>query len=270
VAHVADPDRTLLAQIRFSGARLIGQTCRQDAGAYVCRADYEFAAAPEKLDVECRLASVTVANHVHLLRAEMDGKRDQALLDLSFPKATLRFKPPPAAEAAMEQAGAGFLRALGGVAQISFLAALVVAARSRRELLAMALMFVGGQCASTLLLPLTNWQPPARFIEAAAALTIAYLAVEVLALPKAQGRWIVAGVLGAFHGLYFALFLATSGYRAGWVLGGAAIADLVAIALIALAFSRFVRLTAVLRPVQISAAALLIFAAALFVQRLRG
>ena len=41
------------------------------------------------------------------------------------------------------------------------------------------------------------------------SLTVAYLAVEMLALPEAGQRWAVVLALGLFHGLYFAGFPAT-------------------------------------------------------------
>jgi hypothetical protein len=200
----------------------------------------------------------------------MDGKRDQGLFDFSFPKATLRFTPPSTAEIVATQAGAGFVRALGGAVQMLFLAALVLAARSRRELAALAAMFIAGEIAAVLIVPLTGWQPASRFVEAAAALTIAYLAVEILMLPEAGSRWLVAGVLGGFHGLYFHLFLRESGYHAPLVLGGAAAAELIAIALVALAFSRIGRIARALRPLQVSASALLAFGMFWFFLRLRS
>ena len=162
------------------------------------------------------------------------------------------------------------MRALGGAVQLLFLAALVLAARSLRELFALAGMFLDGQAASVLIVPHTGWQPAARFVEAAAALAVAYLAVEILLLPHAGARWLIAGVLGGFHGLYFHLFLQTTDYRAVYVLAGAAAAELAALAILALAFSRVGRMARALRPVQVSAAALLLFGVAWFVMRLRG
>jgi hypothetical protein len=157
------------------------------------------------------------------------------------------------------------MRALGGPVQILFLAALALAARSRRELAALALMFVAGQVAAVVLVPRLAWQPAPRFVEAAAALTVAYLAVEVLLLPKAGARWAVAGALGIFHGLYFHLFLQTAEYRPGWVLAGAAAVELSIAALLSFAFSRLSH-----RPVQLSASALLLFGMAWFILRLVG
>jgi hypothetical protein len=275
IAHVASPERILLEHIRFSSggrdARLLDKNCTADGrDNYICTADYQFPAPVERLDVECTFPSITVPNHVHLLRAEMDGKHDQGLFDISFPRATLRFRPPTPIETAVTESGAGFMRALGGAAQILFLAALALAARSWKELLALAGTFLAGQIASVLIVPHTGWLPAPRFVEAAAALTIAYLAVEILLLPEAGARWLVAGVLGAFHGLYFHLFLQTSGYRPGFVLAGAAFAEIVAIAILALVFSRIGRVARALRPVQVSASALLVFGMAWFFLRLRG
>ncbi len=274
--HVAHPEQSLLAHIRFSSggrpARMVGAACREDAaqGVYVCAADYEFAAPVDSLEVECTLAAVTVPNHVHLLRAENDGKRGQAVFDISFPRATLRFRPPTALETAVTQAGGGFVRALGGAVQLLFLASLALAARSRRELLLLAAMFLFGQAAAAIAVPLTAWQPPPRFVEAAAALALAYLAVEMLVLPEAGLRWLIVAVLGAFHGLFLALFLRATGYSAAYVLAGAAFAEVACIALFALAFSYAGKRLAGLKPVPVSASFLLAIGLAWFFLRLRS
>ncbi len=276
MAHVQDPERALLAQIHFrSGgaeARVADVHCREDAadGSYLCSAVYEFPEPVERLDVECTLHAVTVPNHVHLLRAVKGEKTDQAVFDLSFPKATIEFEPPAAWQTFLAQMTAGMLRAAGGAAQILFLAGLVLAARSRRELWVLAAAFLAGEIVSCLTTLGTGWSPAPRFVEAAAALTIAYLAVEVLLLPQAGKRWLVLGVLGAFHGLYFALFIQTSQYRALNVMAGAALAEVALIALSAAIFWRVRRVFAALRPVQVSAAALFVIGMAWFFLRLRG
>jgi hypothetical protein len=276
VAHVSNPERTLLEHIRFSGARLMRSQCGADPaqGTYKCDADYEFAAPVDRLDVECTLAAVTVPNHVHLLRASLGekpgDKRDEAVFDLGFTRATLRFRPLTAAEIAITQAGAGFVRALGGIVQVMFLAALVLAARSRRELLAIAAMFLVGQAASVLGMAHVLWQPAPRFVEAATALAVAYLAVEILLLPQAGARWLVAGVLGALHGLYFHLFVRTTGYSPALVLAGATLAQTAAIAILALVLSRVGRMAKAFRPVQVAASALLVFGMVWFLLRLRS
>ncbi len=272
ISHVRAPERTLLEHFRFGGARMVSSACRAEPSRdlYVCRAAYEFPSPPKQLDVQCTLASITVPNHVHLLRVVMDGKRDQGVFDISFPRATLRFRPPTPIEVAIAQTAEGCMRALGGAAQILFLAALALAARTRRELFALAAMFIAGQAASVLLVPNTGWQPAPRFVEAAAALTVAYLAAEILLLPKAGARWLAAGVLGAFHGLFFHLFLLNSGDRPGFVLAGAALADVVVVSFLALVFSQVGKVARGPRPVQFSATALLVFGMVWFVLRLRS
>jgi hypothetical protein len=276
IVHVPQPERTLLEHIRFSSggrpARLVARNCHADVAEdrYLCTAEYEFAEPVDNLEVECTFASITVPNHVHMLRATMGDKHDQGFFDRGLTRATLRFHPPTAVETAITEAGAGFLRALAGPVQILFLAALALAARSRKELRSLVGMFLLGQVAAALMVPASHWQPAARFVEAAAALTVAYLAVEILLLPQAGNRWLVAGALGVFHGLYFVLFLQTSGYQAGWVLAGAAVADAAVTVLLALLFSRIERVARALRPVQVAASALLVFGVVWFAMRLKG
>ena len=276
MSHVARSEQALFDHIRFSSggapARLVKKDCTADSarGLYLCSVDYEFPAPVDSLDVECTFHSVTVANHVHLLRVVNGERRDQAIFDFSFPKATLRFRPPTPTEIAVTEFGAGVMRAVGGLVQVLFLASLVLAARSRRELFAISGMFLAGQILSTLLVPHTGWSPPSRFVEAAAALTLAYLAVEILLLPRAGGRWAIAALLGAFHGLYFLVFLQSTGYGPSFVLLGAALAELALIALFAVIFARLGRFAAALRPVQVSASALLVIGMVWFFLRLRS
>jgi hypothetical protein len=264
ITHVSDPARTLLAQIHFAGARQTAHECRAEIArdTYVCTADYEWPAPIDRVDVDCTFAAITVPNHVHLLRAEMGGKRDEAVFDLGFTHATLRFRPPTNLEIVITQAGGGFIRALGGPVQLLFLAALVLAARTPRELIVLAAMFLAGQIAAVAVVPRASWQPNTRFVEAAAALTIAYLSVEILLLPKAGSRWMIAGILGVFHGLYFHLFIQTTSYHAPLVLSGAAVAEGGVMALLYLGFARLRRWTRLL------AAILLLFGLAWFILRL--
>lgn len=275
IAHMTGPRESIFRSIRFSAggraARLLDASCREDsgAGAYVCRGEYEFETPVKRLEVECRFHAITVPNHVHLLHATRGGDGGRAVLDLSFPTATVDFEPPGAAAVALAQSGAGAGRAFTPV-QLLFLACLVLAARSRRELAALGGMFLAGQVVSAAVVPLTSWQPPVRFVEAAAALTVAYLAAEILLLPKAGSRWAVAGVLGVFHGLYFALFLRASGYSAGWVMAGAALAQAALLVLLALLFHRAARWLARYRPVPVAASCLFAAGAVWFVMRLAG
>ncbi len=247
MAHVRDPEHALFAHIRFTSGfetgRVTGRECHRDpaSGNYICAANYAFSQPVERLGVDCSFHEITVSNHIHMLHAERAGKTDQAILDAAFPTATLGFRPPTPAELAVEQSGAGAMRVWTNSIQLLLLVALALAARSRPELLWTGLAWLAGECAGTLAILRTGWQPSPRFAEAAAALALAYLALEILAFPKSGGRWMLALLFGGFSAMYFALFVSESGYQTGWVLTGTAFAAgtvLCAGALIGFAFSR--------------------------------
>lgn len=219
VAHIADAERAIFEHIRFEDARLLDHNCAPDQTALVCSANFEFTAAPEIVRAEVTFHTITVPNHVHVLRAFRGDKSDQAVFDISATKAEIRFRPPTTLEIAVTQMGAGVQRAFGGTAQLLFLFALALAARTFREWAALTVMFAVGQSAAVLI----GYQPNPRFMEAAAALTVAYLAVEILLLPEAGCRWIVVGVLGIFQGLGLTLFVAESGYNPVYVISGASL-----------------------------------------------
>jgi hypothetical protein len=274
VAHVHEPEHTLLDHVRFASAgawaKPSGQSCRQDQDTYVCTAEYQFPAPVETVQVECTLASVTVPNHVHLLRAYRGDKSDQAVFDLSYTQAELRFRPPTAFETATREIAAGFMRAAGGLAPLLFLVSLVLAARSRRELLALTASFVVAEALACTIAPRITVPLSPRFIEAAAALTIAYLAFEIVLLPHSSYRWLVVAVLGLFHGTYFSAFLTESGYHFATFLTGVVMCELLLIAFFAFLLDRLVRLAFLRRAVPVAASLLLAIGVAWFFLRLRA
>ncbi len=274
VAHVREPEHTLLDHVRFQSggawAKPSGQACRQEQDTYVCTADYQFPAPIETVQVECTLASVTVPNHVHLLRAYRGDKSDQAVFDLSYTQAEIRFRPPTAFETSTREIASGFMRAAGGLAPLLFLVSLALAARSRRELVALTASFVAAEMLACAIAPHIAISLSPRFIEAAAALTIAYLAFEIILLPDSSMRWLVVAVLGLFHGAYFSAFLAESGYRFATFLTGVVICELLLIAFFAFLLERLTRLAFLRRAVPVAASLLLAVGIAWFFLRLRA
>ncbi len=208
-AHVTHPEKAFFDHIRFADARFIKGACADRQGTYTCTADYEFPAPPETISVECTFASIVVPNHVHMLRAFREGKSGEAVFDLSYTSAEIRFRPPSAFEIAGRGIAAGITRAVEGAAPLLFLLAVGLAARSWREVGMLAAALFAGECV-TAVVPLPVILAP-RFIEAAAALSIAYLALETVLLPQSR-REIVVCVLGLFHGAYFATLLRHAGY----------------------------------------------------------
>jgi HupE / UreJ protein len=215
IAHVANPQTALIDHVRFAGAHLTSSACHQEGDTYVCTANYEFSRIIDRVEVDCTLFQVTVPNHVHLLSAVEGAHSDQAVFDQTVPRAVIRFRPPSPVEVLFRGIAEGMWRALASPAAL-FLIALVIAARSPREAVLLTAMYLTGEWLTRPIAPRIPWPLAPRFIEAAVALTVAYLAVEILALPKAGKRWAVVLVLGLFHGLYFASFPAT--YLAGAML----------------------------------------------------
>lgn len=207
LTHVTRPETTLLDQVKFEGARRTSSHCQEQDGTYVCRADYEFDnPVPDKIEVECTLFQVTVPNHVHLLYAVQGPNSDQEVFDQSFPQAEVRFHPPTRAEVIAKAAAAGIARLFKSVSGLLFLAVLVLAARSTREMGILTIAFLAGEWLALPLSPRLPMSFTPGFLEAVLALTVAYLAAEIVFLPDSQARWAVAPILGIAHGLPFSAF----------------------------------------------------------------
>lgn len=210
IPHVADPGPELLNHFRFADGHRTKAECHQDEATFVCQAEYEFPGLhPDSLEVECTLYQVTVPNHIHLLTAEQGANSDQLVFDQTFTAGEARFHPPSRAETIVKQSAAGAKKAAQSAGGLLFLIALALAARSRPEAATLAIVFLVSEWAAR---PLGARIPvafSARFFEAALALTVAYLAVEILLLPEGRLRWLIVAVLGLFHGLSFAGFPST-------------------------------------------------------------
>jgi HupE / UreJ protein len=232
IAHVANPETALIDHVRFAGARLASERCRAEQDDYVCVANYEFPARVDRINVECTLFAVTVPNHVHILHAIEGPNSDDAVFDETLTRAEIRFHPPSRLETATRDAAFGVKRAAAGISAL-FLLILMIAARSAREAVLLAAMYLAGEWLMRPIAPLIPWQFSPRFLDAVMALTVAYLALEILVLPRAGSRWAVVLALGFFHGFYFAAF--PPAYLAGAAIAQAAI--LVALVWIALRFA---------------------------------
>ncbi len=233
-----DPEHALLDGIRFTGGggpgQILTRACRSDGATLTCKATYLFNADVDRLQVESKLHTVLVANHVHMLRATKisgvdAGRSDQAFFDISFQTAELRFHPPSFGEILARDAGSGLWRAVSALASVLFLTCVLLASNNARNLSLLFVMFILGELAASLIGPR---QLSPRFLEAAAALTVAYLAMEILLLPKAGQRWLVVGLLGGFHGLYFALFLNAGVESPAGFLGGVIVGELFIVAVL--------------------------------------
>jgi hypothetical protein len=207
VAHVAHPETALLDQLNFEGARRTSAKCQEQDGTYLCRADYEFDhLVPDKIEVECTLFQVTVPNHVHLLYAVQGPNSDQVVFDQAVRQVEVRFRPPSRAEVIAKSAAAGIARWFKSVSGLLFLVVLALAARNPREMGILTISFLAAEWLARPLSPHIPISFSPEFLEAVLALTVAYLAAEIVFLPESRARWAVVPVLGIAHGLSFSAF----------------------------------------------------------------
>ena len=204
------------------GERVEG-SCREELGEglYICEASYQFAEAPRKVSVQCDLPLVTVPQHVHVLRSGDREAARQTVFDITSRESEIRFVPPTWQETAATETGAGVRKALTSPELILFLVALALAGRTRNELVACVTAFLAAQSGIALVGSFARWALPVGFLEAAAALTVAYVAAEVLFLPNAKKRWLVCGAMGCFHGLFLGAFLGGANMNPAYFLPGA-------------------------------------------------
>jgi len=225
ITHVTNPATELLDQLSFTGARRTASECKKEEDTYDCTASYEFEKeVPDKLEVECTLFRVTVPNHIHMLYAVQGENGDQVVFDQSNPKREMRFHPVSLTETITRDGGAGALRFLSSAAGVLFIAALVLAARSPRDLAILAVSFLVAEFLVRPVVPYIRIGLSPDFLEALLALTVAYLAAEIFFLPG-RARWMVVPVLGLAHGLPFA------GFPPMYMLGAAGVQSILIAAL---------------------------------------
>lgn len=215
------------------GERVDGK-CDEDAGQglFLCTATYRFPEPPKAVAVRCEFPAVTVPQHVHVLRSGEGEMVRQTVFDITYTEAEIRFTPPTWRETVATESGAGFRRALTSPELLLFLLALALAGRAKRELAACAGGFLVAQALVAVVGGMIGLAPPVRFLEAAAALTVAYLAAEILFLPDASMRWLACGAMGTFHGLFFATLLGSAQMSPAYFLPGALAGEGLALALL--------------------------------------
>jgi hypothetical protein len=207
VESIAAPETTLLDEIRFGDATRISSECKKDADWLTCHASYAFAhPVPDKIEVECTLFRATVPNHVHMLYVVQGENGDQKVFDQNTTTAEMRFHPPSLLESFVRDGGAGALRLLRSVAGLLFLAVLALTAKTGRLAVVFGIAFLLAEWIVRLLSPFIPLAMSPEFLEAVMALTVAYLAGELLLLPEGRARLAIVPLLGLVHGLPFAAF----------------------------------------------------------------
>lgn len=230
--EVSTPETTLLDELRFAGGKRVSSECTKDADWLTCRANYEFAEpVPDKIAVECTLYRVTVPNHIFMLYAVQGPNSDQRVFDQNTSVIEMRFHPPSLWESISRDGIAGALRLLKSPAGLLFLLVIALAARTIRDAAILGALFLAAEWVVRPLSPFIPIGMSPEFLEAVMALTVAYLAGELLLLPTGSARWVIVPLLGLIHGLPFVAFPAL-------YLGGASVLQFGLLAVASLASLR--------------------------------
>jgi hypothetical protein len=182
MAHVRG---NLLDAIEIAGATRTAGSCT----AQECSATYQFPAPPETVTVVCKLAQMTVPNHVHLMRATRDGRVSTAAFDITFDRAELAFEDHTRAREFV----AGMVQAATSYTTLLIVLAIALSGPSWRL---GALAFAAGAILSPNLL--VRFAP--SFLEIAMAVSVAYIAAESLLVPQVRTRAFAACLLGVAYG----------------------------------------------------------------------
>jgi hypothetical protein len=231
----AQQQAALLDHIQFRSHQQTGvitqRACFVRGETVICAAQYQFAQPVDAVDVECTLYRVASPTHVHILRANNAGREEEVLLDYALPHSTITFAPVTPFLAAGRQFAAALVRSIASPAQWLLLFCVILAVRTGREALALGAGFLLAYVAGSIVWP--NWQLSAQLIEAALALAVSYLAIEILFLPHGRGRWLPIGLLGSIN----AALNGQTGWQA-WSIAGQLATPLLVLAILALWMNR--------------------------------
>ncbi len=233
---IANFGKSLFDEVHFrakSGeARAIKTSCTADKaeGFYRCDGTYLLAQPEEEVEAYVGWHRVISQNHVHVLSAMRGENTAHAVLQASTPSAPLRFRPLTASEQVAEAAAAGVQWLLTTPVMLLLLVAIVVASRTAKEFAVLAGCFFLGQLLPLLNLTIAGKFNP-KFLELASALAVAYLAVEILFLPKAGTRWLLVAIVGLFPGLALGTIVQKTELSAAGVWLGAMLIEAALVAL---------------------------------------
>ncbi|HLK40873.1 MAG TPA: HupE/UreJ family protein [Polyangiaceae bacterium] len=155
--------------------------------------------------------------HRHAARLRVDGGAGaEDVLYRRHETVSLRLDAPASLPLAMLAfVRMGIEHILTGYDHLAFLFALVVVGGRKRSLLGVVTAFTAAHSITLAVAALGLWSPPARVVEPAIALSIAYVGVENFFVRNGEGRWRLTFPFGLVHGFGFASALRDVGLPTG-------------------------------------------------------
>jgi hypothetical protein len=143
-----------------------------------------------------------VDDHVNIVDYDIGGDRGRVVMDSGHDEAQLGDGRPFAS--ALQFVALGVEHILGGLDHVLFVAALLIGARSLRQVLAVASTFTVAHSITLGLAAIGGIDIPGSVVEPLIALSIAYVAADNVVGTGASGRIPVVFGFGLLHGLGFA------------------------------------------------------------------
>jgi hypothetical protein len=141
-----------------------------------------------------------------MLYAVQGENSDQQVFDQNISNRQMRFHPPSLWESVTRDGSAGAKRLFQSPAGLLFLLVVALAARSWRDAFLLGAAFVTAEWAVRPISPFIPLAMSPEFLEAMMALTVAYLAGELLFFAEGSARWVIVPLRGLIHGLPFVAF----------------------------------------------------------------
>lgn len=199
------------------GARSLGFADKSDGFFAVTGIDYECKRTAAAVSVEYDLFFDLDPMHQGLARIELPGQPERQHVFRGAAR-TLRLDRPVAlVDHLRDYCRLGMEHIFTGYDHLAFLCGLLLVAAARglrsgtRYILGVVTAFTVAHSVTLIAAGLGWVRLPSRFVESAIALSIAYVAVENLAVREPKHRWLLTFFFGLVHGFGFASVLAEIG-----------------------------------------------------------
>jgi hypothetical protein len=164
---------------------------------------YAFPSRLARLSMTSSLWRATAPGHQQFITAQMGGELQQAVLDVRHPSFEFSTRGSSRWRAALRFIAVGLEHIFTGYDHLAFLLLLAVAAANVRTLVLTATCFTVAHSLTLALAVLNIVAPPAKMVESAIALSIAYVALENMANWQFAPRYVAVFLFGLVHGIGF-------------------------------------------------------------------
>ncbi len=176
-----------------------------DSGELELSLDHHFQEAPGELQLESTFHKLTDDRHQTFCQVNMEGELAQYVLDAGRPVERIEVLTGWAglARRAVRFLVLGVEHILTGYDHLAFLLGLIILGGALRSLVGVVSSFTVAHSLTLIAATLDLVVLPTRFVEAAIALSICYVALENMFVREVRYRWVITFFFGLIHGFGF-------------------------------------------------------------------